>query len=146
MPRLKFVVAGTIIIGTVSYLMFSGINDSMVYYYTVSEMFDRIPEVSGTGIRVSGHVSPGTIRKDTERSQVEFLVFEKDDDHVLPVIYQGIIPDTFKDNAEVVVEGTYSSEKKRFQATVLLAKCPSKYQALEEQHPEDIPISQESYQ
>jgi len=37
MPHLKFLVVGALVLGAVTYLMFSGISDSMVYYYTVSE-------------------------------------------------------------------------------------------------------------
>ena len=144
MPHLKFLVAGIVILGAISYLMFSGISDSMVYYYTVSEMVAQGAEVSGMGVRVSGYVSPGTIKRDGVRSEVEFTVFEKQSDQVLPVVYQGIIPDTFKDHSEVVVEGIYRPEEERFHATVLLAKCPSKYQALGEEHPDDIPIGQDT--
>jgi cytochrome c-type biogenesis protein CcmE len=144
MPRLKFIVVGAFILGAISYLMFSGISDSMVYYYTVSEALDMEPELSNRGIRVSGYVQAGSIQKDNSQSQVEFLVFEKESDQTLPVIYQGIIPDTFKDNAEVLVEGMYRSEEGRFHANVLLAKCPSKYEALGPEHPQDIPIGGDS--
>ncbi len=144
MPRLKFIVVGALILGAISYLMFSGISDSMVYYYTVSEALDLEQELSNRGIRVSGYVQAGSIQKDNSQSQVEFLVFEKESDQTLPVIYQGIIPDTFKDNAEVLVEGMYRSEEGRFHANVLLAKCPSKYEALGPEHPQDIPIGGDS--
>jgi cytochrome c-type biogenesis protein CcmE len=144
MPRLKFIVVGAFILGAISYLMFSGISDSMVYYYTVSEALDMEQELSSRGIRVSGYVQAGSIQKDNSQSQVEFLVFEKESDQTLPVIYQGIIPDTFKDNAEVLVEGMYRSEEGRFHANVLLAKCPSKYEALGPEHPQDIPIGGDS--
>jgi cytochrome c-type biogenesis protein CcmE len=144
MPRLKFIVVGALMLGAISYLMFSGISDSMVYYYTVSEALDMEQELSNRGIRVSGYVQAGSIQKDNSQSQVEFLVFEKESDQTLPVIYQGIIPDTFKDNAEVLVEGMYRSEEGRFHANVLLAKCPSKYEALGPEHPQDIPIGGDS--
>ena len=144
MPRLKFIVVGAFILGAISYLMFSGISDSMVYYYTVSEALDMEQELSNRGIRVSGYVQAGSIQKDNSQSQVEFLVFEKDSEQTLPVIYQGIIPDTFKDNAEVLVEGMYRSEEGRFHANVLLAKCPSKYEALGPEHPQDVPIGGDS--
>ncbi len=144
MPRLKFIVVGALILGAISYLMFSGISDSMVYYYTVSEALDMEQELSSRGIRVSGYVQAGSIQKDNSQSQVEFLVFEKESDQTLPVIYQGIIPDTFKDNAEVLVEGMYRPEEGMFHANVLLAKCPSKYEALGPEHPQDIPIGGDS--
>ena len=143
MPHLKFIIAGSLILAAVSYLMFSGINDSMVYYYSVSEVQAKTPELRGKGIRISGYVSPGTIRRDPSQSQVEFVVFEKNSDQTVRVRYQGIIPDTFKDNAEVVVEGIYQSTEQLFHATNLLAKCPSKYEARGQQHPKDIPIPAE---
>lgn len=144
MPQLKFLVAGAFILSAVSYLMFSGIDGSMVYYYTVSEFLEKSEDLSGRGTRVSGHVSPGTIVSDTTQAKVEFTVFERKNGSTLPVVYQGIIPDTFKDNAEVVVEGMYHSEGNLFEATVLLAKCPSKYEALGDEHPDGIPIEPET--
>jgi cytochrome c-type biogenesis protein CcmE len=128
LPAPKFIVAGLLIVGAVSYLMFSGINDTMVYYYTLSELMEKKSDLAGLGVRVHGHVSSGTIRIDRERSQVDFLVMEKKTPNTLPVTYQGIIPDTFKDGAEVVVEGTYQADRHHFQATILMAKCPSKYE------------------
>ena len=128
LPAPKFIVAGLLIVGAVSYLMVSGIGDTMVYYYTLSELKEKKSELAGVGLRIHGHVSSGTIRIDRERSQVDFLVMEKKTPNTLPVTYQGIIPDTFKDGAEVVVEGVYQADRHHFQATVLMAKCPSKYE------------------
>ena len=110
MPRLKFVVAGGLILGAITYLMFSGISDSMVYYYTVSEALELAQEDAGKGIRISGYVSSGTIEREESESRVGFLVYDRDGAHTLPVVYQGIIPDTFKDDAEVVVEEVMSEE------------------------------------
>jgi cytochrome c-type biogenesis protein CcmE len=42
------------------------------------------------------------------------------------VFYTGIVPDTFKDEAEVVVTGRLTPEG--FMATEMTAKCPSKYE------------------
>ena len=142
MPHLKFIVAGGFILSSITYLMFSGFSDSMVYYHTVSEALEIAQENSDKGIRVSGYVSSGTIKRDQSASRVDFLVYERDSDQTLPVVYQGIIPDTFKDDAEVVVEGTYHSKDGGFHASVLLAKCPSKYEALGDEHPEGIPMAE----
>ena len=105
---------------------------------------EKSENLSDRGIRISGHVSPGTIVSDTTQAKVEFTVFERESGSTLPVVYQGIIPDTFKDNAEVVVEGRYHTEGNLFEANVLLAKCPSKYEALGEEHPDEIPIEPET--
>lgn len=142
MPHLKFIVAGGFILSSITYLMFSGFSDSMVYYHTVSEALELAQENSDKGIRVSGYVSSGTIERDQSASRVDFLVYERDSDQTLPVVYQGIIPDTFRDDAEVVVEGNYRPEEGVFHANVLLAKCPSKYEAMGDEHPEDMPMAE----
>lgn len=144
MPHLKFIIAGSLIIGAICYLMFSGINDSVVYYYGISEVMAKAPQLEGKGIRVSGYVQPGSIRRHHSQSRVEFVVFEKQSHRTIPVVYQGIIPDTFKENAEVVVEGVYGADEGVFRATTLLAKCPSKYEGLGDEHPKDIAVKKET--
>lgn len=129
MPRVKFLIAGGLILGAISYLMFSGISETMVYYYTVPETLAKVEKIDGKGIRMSGYVFPGSISREPIKSRVRFLVCDDQRTERIPVIYEGIIPDTFKDEAEVVVEGVYSSREDLFRATVLLAKCPSKYEA-----------------
>jgi cytochrome c-type biogenesis protein CcmE len=44
----------------------------------------------------------------------------------LPVAYSGVVPDIFKDGRQVVVEGALGRDG-TFEATTLLAKCPTKY-------------------
>jgi cytochrome c-type biogenesis protein CcmE len=52
-----------------------------------------------------------------------------DGDAKIPVHYEGLVPDTFKDNSQVVVEGNLNPERTSFRAHTLLAKCPSKYES-----------------
>lgn len=140
LPNAKFLVAGALIVGGICYLMFSGINRSMVYYYTLTELSEQSASLSGQGVRISGFVRPGSIDRDKNGSRVQFEVYEKSTNQEIPVVYSGIIPDTFKDNAEVVVEGIYDPSSPTFTANTLLAKCPSKYEAMGDQHPDDMPV------
>jgi cytochrome c-type biogenesis protein CcmE len=48
----------------------------------------------------------------------------------ISVQYNGAVPDTFKDNAEVIITGALR-ENGVFEARDLVAKCPSKYEAAE---------------
>jgi len=52
-----------------------------------------------------------------------------------PVIYKGLVPDTFSDSADVVVEGRLDAAG-TFHATTLLAKCASRYEAA----PDGMPV------
>lgn len=139
MPHPKFLVAGAIMLGAIAYLMFSGIEGSMVYYHTVSEVTDRAEQLQGKGLRLSGVVAEGSIERNDPLARVDFQVLEPETGRTLPVRFHGVIPDTFKDGAQVVVEGYYDLSLNRFEANTLLAKCPSKYEAegLEEYGEED---------
>lgn len=126
--KLKFIVAIFIILSTVSYLVYGSAKDSMVYYLTVDEMTDRVPDIYNERIRVSGIVVPGSIQKEPDGS-LKFRITDGND--TISVDYKGIIPDIFKDEVEAVVEGEYTREK-IFKADILLAKCPTKYESDEE--------------
>jgi cytochrome c-type biogenesis protein CcmE len=119
--RVKFILGIGVIVITLTYLVYGGVRDTMVYYLTVGELKGRVPSVYK--VRVSGTVVPGSIKKGIDGS-IEFRI--TDGKQAIDVQYRGIIPDIFRDNVEAVVEGLYTPENV-FQAKVLLAKCPTKY-------------------
>ncbi len=123
--RTKFIVAIIVIGVAISYLVYGGVNDTMVYYLTVQELKDRVPSVYKQKVRVSGKVVPGSIRNDIDGS-LEFTI--ADGEETVDVTYKGIVPDIFKDDVEAVVEGSYTPDNV-FVASLLLAKCPTKYES-----------------
>jgi len=123
--KLKFIIAIVIIVGALSYLVFSGVKDAMVYYLTIDELQAKVPDVYGERVRVSGTVVPGTIVIDNT-GKLEFQM--TDGNNKIDINYSGIIPDIFADEVEAVVEGSYTKDEV-FNADVLLAKCPTKYES-----------------
>ncbi len=123
--KLKFIFAIIIIAGAISYLVFSGVKDTMVYYLTIDELQAKVPDVYGERVRVSGTVVPGTIEKDNN-GDIKFKI--TDGTNEINVNYSGIIPDVFADDVEAVVEGNYTQQNV-FIADILLAKCPTKYES-----------------
>ena len=123
--KLKFIIAIAVIALTVSYLVYGGVKDTMVYYLTVEELKAKVPTVYDSRVRVSGTVVPGTIIKDTNGA-LEFPI--PDGTPIIAVAYEGIVPDIFADDVEAVVEGVYAKNDV-FQADTLLAKCPTKYES-----------------
>ena len=123
--KLKFVIAIAVIALTVSYLVYGGVKDTMVYYLTVEELMAQVPTVYDTKVRVSGTVVTGTIIKDTDGA-LEFKM--TDGVQTIDVAYEGIVPDIFADDVEAVVEGVYAKNDV-FEADTLLAKCPTKYES-----------------
>ena len=123
--RRKFIAAIIVIGVAISYLVYGGVNDTMVYYLTVQELKDRVPSVYKQKVRVSGKVVPGSIRNEIDGS-LEFTI--ADGEETVDVTYKGIVPDIFKDDVEAVVEGLYTPDNV-FVASLLLAKCPTKYES-----------------
>ncbi len=123
--KAKFVIGGVLILGIVAYMAYAGIRDTRMYYMTPSEVIEMQEEAYTEQIRLGGIVADGSIQWDAKKLLLTFQVV--DDKSAIPVFYQGVVPDTFENGVEIVVEGTYSPEG-RFEATTLLPKCPSKYE------------------
>src|SRR5579871_6778556 len=105
-PRTTFLAGGALILGAAGYLMASSIKTTAVYYVTPQELAGKLaadPSVMGTGIKLGARVVPGSISRDPGGREVAFRV--SDGGQTYPVVYRGVIPDTFTDSADVVVEG-----------------------------------------
>jgi len=113
---------GLIVLGTFFAIGYTMFTRSVVYYKTPTEVLAN----PGEHVRVSGTVVPGSIETDTTEGTVTFLV--TDDTSSVKVVYAGPVPDTLKDNASAVAEGTLRSDG-IFHAETLFARCPSKFQA-----------------
>jgi cytochrome c-type biogenesis protein CcmE len=128
-PRTKFLMGGVLILGAATYLMASSIRTTGVYYLTPQELAGRVasdPSFVGTGVKVGARVVPGSIQRDPSGRTVAFRV--SDGARTYAVVYRGVIPDTFTDSADVIVEGKLGPDG-TFHATTLLAKCASRYES-----------------
>jgi cytochrome c-type biogenesis protein CcmE len=140
-PKLKFLMGGAMVLGSAGWLMASSLKTTATYYLTPGELHAKVTADDSfheTGVKVGAHVVPGTILRAESGREVDFRV--TDGTTEMRVIYRGIIPDTFSDSAEVVVEGRLNREGV-FEATTLLAKCGSRFEAAPPgaQHPASIP-------
>jgi cytochrome c-type biogenesis protein CcmE len=131
----RFLAACAVLVGVVGYLAVTGMRDSMMYYYTPDELVARAaadPSVHDVGARVGGRVVPGTVRFDPRTLDLTFTLVDVNTGSTrFPVHFNGPLPDTFEDGRDVVVEGRYTTGGE-FEATVLLTKCGSRYEAAEE--------------
>lgn len=124
--QIKFTAGSLVIVATIIYLIYTGISQTSVYFFTVSELIDKKDTIFDEGVRVNGTVVPGSINKDNSNLKVNFKI--TDSKKNLLVLYEGIIPDMFKENIDVVVEGTVD-QNGNLNANILLTSCPSKYEA-----------------
>jgi cytochrome c-type biogenesis protein CcmE len=133
-PRFKFLIGGALVLGTAAYLMVSSIEETAQYYLTPTELASKVeanPRFVNTGVKVGARVVNGTIARDPSGKSVSFRM--TDGAREYDVVHRGIVPDTFTDGVDVVVEGRLD-EKGTFQSTILLAKCASRYENAPEKY------------
>ncbi|MGE3267582.1 MAG: cytochrome c maturation protein CcmE [Chloroflexota bacterium] len=124
--HIKLIVAGGAIVLAVTYLIVTALQTSTVYYITVGELHQRGPAAMSQQVRVAGDVVPGSVEKIDAGLAIRFLVH--DGSGQMPVYYKGgPVPDIFGEEVQVVVEGKVDPSG-TFQASTLLAKCPSKFE------------------
>jgi len=128
----KFLLGGVAVVGLVSYLMVTGMRDSMVYYHTPAELVAKVsvdPDWHDLGVKVGGRVTPGTVSFDQRTLDLRFEVFDIESGAArFPVHFQGPLPETFEEGSDVVIEGRFTREGV-FEASTLLTKCGSRYEA-----------------
>ena len=122
----RFALGATVIVAVLVYLILSSTQGSAVYALTIGELKGRGSAIYGRGVRVGGTVVANSITYDASQVLLEFVLVEGGD--TLPVTYKGARPDMLRDGAEALVEGKYGPSG-TFEATKLLLKCPSKYEA-----------------
>jgi cytochrome c-type biogenesis protein CcmE len=124
---IKILVGSVVVAVAVGTLVWVGVGRGSVYYYTVSELLAKGPTQQA---RVSGELVGGSAQG-LGTTTLKFVMHDRDrSDQTISVVYSGAIPDSFKDqpDSEVVAEGDFVAGDS-FVATLLIPKCPSKYQA-----------------
>jgi cytochrome c-type biogenesis protein CcmE len=129
----KFLVGAALIVGSVGFLIAEGVKQTGVYFLTPSELAAKTAAdptfVDNVGFKLGAKVVPGSVRRNSGAQRIEFKV--SDGAKTYPVVYQGLVPDTFTDanDIEVVVEGRLGGDGV-IRATDVLAKCGSRYEAV----------------
>ncbi len=133
--KLRFVIAAVLLAGAVSYLMYSGVRQTAVYYLTIEEFLVKKEALANEGVRVAGRVELGSVTRKMTQSGEE-LNFRLGDFKTdgnpgagVPVYFVGVTPDMFKaaGGTDVIVEGKYRDGT--LYAQSVLTSCPSKYEA-----------------
>ncbi len=126
--RKKFIIGGFIIVAAIGVLGFIAIRNSATFYYTVSEVL-ALPDLKpDQNIRVFGVIEEGSIEQKANDLSLKFTVTEGGKN--LPVFYRGVVPDSFKPGADIVIEGNLGTDG-IFIAKILMPKCPSKYEPVD---------------
>jgi cytochrome c-type biogenesis protein CcmE len=120
--RLITLLAALLALGTATALVLVAFDDNLVFFYSPSDLAEKAvgPE---RRIRIGGLVETNSLVKQSEGHAVAFRV--TDGKTELRVVYDGILPDLFREGQGVVAEGKLRDGV--FVASNVLAKHDEKY-------------------
>jgi cytochrome c-type biogenesis protein CcmE len=121
--------------GGIVALVMTSFKDAAVYSKNVDQVKAEGRTLGNRQLRVEGNLVHGSLQHRDQPCEYRFTIKGKEAE--LPVSYaKCIVPDTFRDvpgmDVGVTVEGKVNAAG-QFEATQVLAKCPSKYEMKEKQ-------------
>jgi len=108
-------------------LMYSTLSEGTEYYKHVDEVMANPGAWQGKRLQLHGFVVDHSILRKPDSLDYRFQV--QSNGKVVPVRYSGVVPDTFKGGAEVVLKGRLDGNGFAVDPNGVMAKCPSKYEA-----------------
>jgi len=124
--RLKLLIGAAVIAGCVGYLLYGGIQETIVFFVTPSELHAKGTSAYGKSLRLGGLVKEGSWTKEPGTLFHSFELI--DDSSAVKVAFRGIPPDLFGEGRGALVEGSYGPDG-LFQAKSILAKHSEEYKA-----------------
>ena len=124
--KLKFFIGGLLILGAIAYVTLTSFQSNAIYYLNLKELNAQRGSLIGKPVRINAPLDKSSIQFDDKTLILKFNLVE--DNLVLPVVYQGVVPDTMDKGESVVAEGKLGADG-IFKADTILVKCPSKYES-----------------
>lgn len=106
-------------------LMYTTLSEGTEYYKHVDEVMTNPQAWQGKRLQLHGFVVDGSLMQRPNTLDYRFKV--QSNGKVITARYTGVVPDTFKDGAEVVLKGRLVPEGFAVEPNGVMAKCPSKY-------------------
>jgi cytochrome c-type biogenesis protein CcmE len=116
-------------------LFYSTMGEATEYYKHVDEVMAQPEQWYGKRLQLHGFAKQVTRKP----SSLEYRFRVESNGQVVNASYKGVVPDTFKNDAEVVLKGTLGPDGFSVEPNGVMAKCPSKYE------PQSVAGSPKSY-
>ena len=107
-------------------LLYSTLAEGTEYYKHVDEVMGQPADWYGKKLQLHGYVVANSVFVNKRTLEYRFKVHSNG--KVVDARYTGVVPDTFKDDAEVVLKGTLGADGFTVAHDGVMAKCPSKYE------------------
>lgn len=118
--RLAIAAGALVVLGAATALVLNAFNSNLVFFYSPTQVAAK-EAPAGRTFRLGGLVEAGTVKRDGVR--VSFMV--TDTVRTIPVQFEGILPDLFKEGKGVVAQGQLKDGV--FEAKEVLAKHDENY-------------------
>lgn len=123
---IKIALTTVVLVGAFSGLLYSTLQDGTEYYKHVEEVMDNPSVWYGKKLQLHGFVVPDSIMR--RRDSLDYRFKIQSNGAVIAAQYTGVVPDTFKNDSEVVLKGTLGPDGFTVAPNGVMAKCPSKYE------------------
>lgn len=121
--RLLWVLAGVALVGLAVTLVLRALDANVMFFYSPSQIqAGEAPQ--GAAFRIGGLVEVGSLQRSADGLRVQFMV--TDEVQRVPVRYQGLLPDLFREGKGVVASGKLQANGV-FEASEVLAKHDENY-------------------
>jgi cytochrome c-type biogenesis protein CcmE len=121
--RLYVLVLCMLGLGSAVALSLMAMRDSLVFFYSPTDVVEKqVPRERN--LRLGGLVEPGSIERQTGTTEIRFRV--TDTQHTVQVVYNGVLPDLFREGQGVVTQGQLGTDGV-FRAREVLAKHDETY-------------------
>ncbi len=114
---------GLAALGLASVFILNAFNSNLVFFFSPSQVAAKEAPI-GRSFRIGGMVENGSLKREANGLTVNFIV--TDTAKTIPVVYNGILPDLFKEGKGVVAQGKLGDDG-LFHADEILAKHDENY-------------------
>jgi cytochrome c-type biogenesis protein CcmE len=121
--RFAWIATGILLLGAAAALVLNAFRSNLVFFYTPTQVYSN-EAPKDRSFRIGGLVEPGSLSRSSGSVEVKFKV--TDNAKAIPVVYQGILPDLFKEGKGVVAQGALGADGV-FNASQVLAKHDENY-------------------
>lgn len=121
--RLAIIVTGVVGISIAGLFVLNAFRSNLVFFHSPTEVLEG-KVTTDKLLRIGGLVEKGSVQRSADGLKVDFIV--TDLNKRLPVHFEGILPDLFREGQGIVAQGRLQSGN-RFVASEVLAKHDEKY-------------------
>ena len=122
---IKVAVTCVVLCSALGGLLYTTLAEGTEYYIHVDEVMHDPAAWQGKRLQLHGFVND--LRQKPNTLDYRFQV--SNNGKVVTATYSGVVPDNFKNGAEVVLKGQLRGDGFAVDANGVMAKCPSKYDA-----------------